>query len=85
MYKNKFDPAADGVEKDSIGFSVNSLIKTEFFFTVFDLYKYQVKVEIIPFSFTPLEMALKSSRVPGLLRGDAFKLIFEALHDVKIF
>jgi len=83
-YKNKFDPASDGVEKDSIGFSVNSIIKTQFYFTILGYYQYQVKLEIVPFSFTPLEMALKSSRAVGLIRGDAFKLIFEATHDAKI-
>jgi len=81
-YKNRLEPVNDGLETDSIGFNIGSIVKAQFYFRLFDLIHYDIRFDVIPFDIVPLEMSLTYSRPAALLRGDPVALVFKALHKV---
>ena len=83
-YKSGLDETNEALETDAIGFNLHSVARTQFYFTFFDIFLFDFKVEITPIQFTPVDMSLTYTRLAGLLHGEPFSLVFDSEHDFVI-
>ena len=84
QYKSELDENNSGLQRDIFGFNMHSKAKTQFYITLFDIFAFDFRFEIIPFDITPLDMSLTYNRLGGILRGDPLAIVFEASHNVEI-